>query len=76
MHRYQNLQQNSGVTHYDIRPTSIRIRFMNGAVYVYDYRVPGRRDVEAMKRFAIEGRGLSTYISQHVGDRYASKEAD
>lgn len=76
MHRYQNVRRNSGVTHFEIFPTSIRIRFVNGAIYVYDYCMPGRRDVEVMKKLAVEGRGLSTYISQHVGERYASKEAD
>ncbi len=76
MHRYQNFLHNSGVTHYDIQPTSIRVRFVNGEIYVYDYHVPGRRDVEAMKKLAVRGKGLSTYISQHVGARFASKQAE
>jgi hypothetical protein len=71
---YQNVSGDSGVTHYEVLPTAIRIRFRNGSVYVYDYTTPGKAHVEQMKRLAAAGRGLSTYISQHVSDSYARKE--
>jgi hypothetical protein len=47
--------------------------FKDGDGYDYDYRHPGREHVETMKRLAEEGRGLSTYISQHVRKNYARK---
>ena len=73
MQRYQNQNGDSGVTHYEALPTAICVRFRNGSVYVYDYTTPGKHHVEQMKRLAASGRGLSTYISQHVGDNYARK---
>ncbi|MEC3764805.1 hypothetical protein [Cupriavidus sp. SS-3] len=48
-------------------------RFDNGHVYTYDYRRPGRRHVEQMKRLATAGRGLCSYISQEVGKDFAYK---
>ncbi|WP_327372430.1 hypothetical protein [Caballeronia arationis] len=48
------------------------MQFANGATYLYDHRVPGREHVEAMKRLAVAGRGLSTYIARFGGD-YADK---
>lgn len=73
MRRYRNLGGNSGVLAYDIAPESIAVRFKGGTVYAYTYRKPGPVHVEAMKKLAVAGRGLGTYISQHVQDRYESR---
>jgi len=67
MRPYRNLGGNSGVVEYDDGPDSISVRFRSGDVYVYDYESAGRRHVEEMKRLAHLGRGLSAYISQHLG---------
>jgi len=72
--RYQNLSGTSGVTHYEIGPDFIRVRFEDGGLYVYDHRSPGRHHVDAMKSLAVAGRGLSTYISAHVRTAYARRE--
>jgi hypothetical protein len=42
-------------------------------VYLYDYESAGRICIEEMKRLAVAGRGLATYISQHVKKNYAAK---
>ena len=73
MKRYRNLEGHSGVLAYDIRPDAIAVRFAGGDVYDYTYVRPGRTHVEAMKRLALAGRGLSTYISQHVREDYAAR---
>jgi hypothetical protein len=73
--RYDNRAGESGVTDFQIRESSIAIRFTNGGTYLYDARKPGRKDLEQMKRLALAGRGLSTFISTHVKDRYASRIA-
>ncbi|AXA91257.1 hypothetical protein [Massilia sp. YMA4] len=73
MKRYRNLEGHSGVLAYDIRDTAIAVKFVGGDVYDYTYARPGRTHVEAMKRLALAGRGLSTYISQHVRDDYAAR---
>lgn len=67
MRPYRNLGGNSGVVQWDEGPDSISVRFRSGDVYVYSYESAGRRHVEAMKRLARLGRGLSAYISQHLG---------
>ncbi len=74
LQQYGNRSGTSGVTHYEIGPESIRVRFGTPTVYVYDYTTPGRDDVEHMKELARAGKGLSTYISRQVRQRYARTE--
>ncbi|MDB5801933.1 MAG: hypothetical protein JWL63_2872 [Rhodocyclales bacterium] len=73
MRRYKNLSGNSGVRAYEPAADSIDVEFAGGAVYRYDYATTGRHEVETMKALAKAGEGLSTFISQHVGDAYAEK---
>lgn len=73
MERYRNLSGNSGVAAYAIGPDRIEVRFRDGPTYTYTYARPGRELVERMKALARAGRGLSTYISTVVKDRYAAK---
>jgi hypothetical protein len=63
----------SGVVAYEIHDDAIDIEFANGEIYRYDETAPGPADVELMKRFARAGRGLTTYVSKYVRDRYAAK---
>jgi hypothetical protein len=62
---------NSGVSFYAPGRSSIRLWFRDGRGYVYDSRKPGKLHVDAMKRLAEEGRGLTTYINQHVRKNFA-----
>ncbi|UUZ51746.1 hypothetical protein LP420_20620 [Massilia sp. B-10] len=73
MRRYLRLAGESGVVAYAIAPDAIDVQFVDGQVYTYSYASTGRERVEAMKRLAQTGRGLSTYISQHVGSDYAAR---
>ena len=71
MERYRNLSGNSGVQAYEILHDAILVHFAGSArVYRYSHASAGRHHVAEMKRLAIAGRGLSTYISRHVHDRY------
>lgn len=74
MEAYQNKSQTSGVTAYEIGNDFIKIQFkgQNG-VYLYNYDVPGAKDVEEMKKRAINGKGLNTFINQHVGSYYTKE---
>jgi hypothetical protein len=71
---YQRLSGDSGVLSYRSMPSAIKVEFVDGKIYTYTYASAGRDQVEQMKRLARAGRGLSTYISQHVRDGYASVE--
>ena len=74
MERYLNRNGDSGVTDYELGAGFIRVRFRGGATYRYGHIRPGQHDVDQMKGLAVAGRGLGTYISQHVRERYESKE--
>lgn len=65
---YANRSGDSGVTAFAERPDAIIVEFTGGAVYLYDSTCPGRVHVEHMRVLARSGRGLSSYISQHVTD--------
>jgi hypothetical protein len=72
--RYENLNGNSGVTHYAIEPGLIAVQFKDGTIYIYDQVRPGATHIDQMKVLAIAGRGLGTYVSQNVKHSYARKQ--
>lgn len=65
----------SGISHYEIGENFIRVKFKSNAD-IYRYRTPPikRVHIEKMKKLALKGKGLATYISQHpeVRDNYLS----
>lgn len=74
MKPYKGLSGSSGIERFKILDDAIEIQFRHSReVYGYTYEVPGEAHVEQMKQLAEAGRGLSTYISQHVKSRYAYK---
>jgi hypothetical protein len=73
MPRYANLDGHSGVVAYETAPDSITLTFVGGERYLYDHARPGRDAVERMKKLAKTGRGLSTFVAQHVREAYARK---
>lgn len=74
MKHYADDGHETGVQAYEAGADYIRVRFTNGAQYLYDERSAGAEHVREMKKRAAKGAGLSTYISQHVRDRYAARE--
>lgn len=73
MQPYSNLSGISAVQAFEIGDRYIDIRFKDGTVYHYSYVIPGRASVEDMKRLALVGLGLNTYINQHVRRKYATR---
>lgn len=73
LHRYKNRHHDSGVTAYEIGDDYIKVEFAEGPLYLYTHDMPGAAQVEQMKKLALRGEGLSTYISRHVRDAYASR---
>lgn len=71
--RYGRLGTNSGVHAFDILDNAIIVQFRNGSRYLYTYNNPGPSEVEIMKRLALAGTGLATYINKKVRKRYARK---
>jgi hypothetical protein len=73
MTRYKALNGNSGLTAYAVSPDSIIVEFKDRRVYLYNYCIPGAKEVEAMKLLAAKGRGLTTFINKRVRNRYAAR---
>ena len=73
MDLYKNLSRTSGVAKYQIAPEAITVEFNDGAMYEYDYRSAGDRNVEEMKRLAVRGLGLNSFINLYVKKGYARK---
>ncbi|QMT61834.1 hypothetical protein [Legionella sp. PC997] len=75
MDAYQNKSGVSCVVAYEIGSDFIKVKFQkNNCVYLYNNQIPGATHVEAMKKKAIDGIGLATYISKYVNKNYFNKE--
>ena len=71
---YKSLNPQAGVVNYEITGHSMVVEFAGGKYrYVYNSDSPGIVHMMAMKRLAAQGKGLTTYISQHVGKNYARR---
>ena len=70
MKKYGNHSGNSGVIAYEEGPDWIKVKFIDGSVYIYSYKKAGKHHVEQLKILAKAGKGLSGYISKYVKDRY------
>ncbi len=63
----------SGVAAFTLHDTAIDIEFRDGKRYRYDATSPGAEAVRTMQSLALAGRGLATFINQHVRTRFAAK---
>lgn len=75
MKTYRDLNNDSGITAYEISDNSIAVRFKTGAVYLYNYSSTGITDIEEMKKLAESGDGLNSYIGRKVKGNYAKRLA-
>jgi hypothetical protein len=73
MIRYKNVKGDSGVIAYELAPHAITVEFQDGWKYLYTEASVGAEYLGYMRQLAAAGRGLSTFISQFVRDRYARK---
>ena len=63
----------TGVIAYETTPDSIAIKFRDGSVYMYTKETTGAYNIAQMKHLAKKGEGLTTYINQHVREKYQEK---
>lgn len=61
----------SGVAAFATGDDFILVQFKDGRLYLYDDKKPGKHHVEQMKRLALKGKGLTTYINQNVRENYS-----
>jgi hypothetical protein len=74
MHRYKNIDGDSGITAYEGGAVFLRVEFDHRAIYRWTYASAGRQHVEAMKILAARGDGLNAYINRFVKKLYARRE--
>jgi len=71
---YKSRNPNAGVLNYEITGSAIILEFKDAKYrYVYDATTLGPEHVAVMIQLARAGEGLSTYVNQHVRERYAKK---
>jgi len=69
--RYKNLSRKSSVYLFESGRNFIRVQFLNSPnVYQYSYQKAGQKHVEMMKRLAVRGIGLNTYIKTVANNLY------
>ena len=71
---YKSHNPDAGVRNFEILPDAIILEFADRKWrYLYNADKPGLLHVNEMKRLALAGDGLTTYVNQHVGNNYAAK---
>jgi len=71
MKKYLDKTNNSGVESFEITSNSIKVKFKySDEIYIYSYESAGKIHVENMKNLAVEGIGLSTYISKYASEKF------
>ena len=73
LRRYAQENPRAGIAGYAELPQGLAIEFGDGHVYLYNSDCPGRFHVEHMKALVTEAQRLGTYITRHVGKRYAAR---
>lgn len=73
MAKYKDINGDSGVLGYEIESDKIIVEFKGNTVYLYTYTSAGIEHIENMKKLAINGDGLNSYINKHVRNKYAKR---
>ncbi|RZJ68195.1 MAG: hypothetical protein EOO50_01900 [Flavobacterium sp.] len=68
---YANKKGDSGVLAYEVGRDFIRLRFRDSdKIYTYSNESAGMQNVTSMKRLAESGKGLSTFVTRNVRDKF------
>lgn len=70
MEKYANSRGNSPITHFQIEDDRIIVWFKQGKSYSYSNNKAGKHHIDKMKILAINGSGLSAYITENVRLKY------
>lgn len=70
MEQYKNINGNSSIRAFSCGKDYIDVQFMSGGIYRYSYRSTGKMKVDQMKRLAIQGWGLNSYIMRNARKEY------
>lgn len=72
---YKNINGDSNIEAYEINSDSIRVTFKSGKHrnYLYNNEKQGSEIVNNMKKLAVQGYGLNSYISRVVRSEFYKK---
>lgn len=71
MQKYRDIDNDSGVDSFHIEPTLIKVWFKKSRqAYTYTYQSAGQFHVEEMKKLALAGNGLNSYIQRYTKNLY------
>lgn len=70
---YKNFGGGSGIIAYRIGDDFIEVKFSDGAIYQYTQSSAGVSTILMMKRLAMQGVGLNSYINTQARKSYSSK---
>ncbi len=70
---YKNLGGNSNIYAFLIGADYIDVQFNGGKIYRYSYYSAGKVKVEQMKKLAMQGQGLNSYIMKNARNDYERK---
>ncbi len=70
---YANIGGNSSVRGYDHGEDWMVVMFSDGSRYLYTLKSTDRQTLDYMRRLAMEGKGLNSYITRIVGSNYAGR---
>ena len=73
MQIYKNLGGKSNIVAYSIGENYIDVQFRDNSIYRYSYGSAGVAKVEQMKKLAIQGVGLNSYIMRQAKRNYEFK---
>jgi len=73
MTRYVDVDGESWISAYQVRPDAIVVQFRDGATYVYSHLSAGIAAIETMKRLAASGEHLHSFINKFVREAWAEK---
>ncbi len=75
MQPYKNNGRFTGVVAFESGIDFIKVKFRDGSVYLYTNASAGQQTIKLMNTLAKAGKGLTTFINQHVKTNYAAKLA-
>jgi len=70
--KYKNLGNSSNVDWFEIGEEFLRVKFFNTSkIYQYSYSgKAGKIHVDELKRLAVNGKGLNSYIMMKLKEKY------
>lgn len=71
--RYKNLGGKSVVSRFEILKDIVTIKFTDNSSYNYSNQSAGVANIEQMKKLAAAGKGLGTFITTNLKDKWMRK---